>query len=168
MFKKSFLPMLVLALMALVVTPVQAKKNREFPLGCKQVGFQFKRGHLVLKPDNPSEPLLTIFFIHNRSDHPVQMAVVANPRDPFPVDQENVLEPDGWGAFVQNEPEVTFYCAAKDDSHHHMDCAEVLSACQYPNAKFAEHNTGTYWIATADTRNKAVKETIHAGVLLKW
>ena len=140
------------------------KTKRRFPLGCRPIGYEFKDNLLILKPVSNKERIQTLYLIHNVSHQPVYMEIKKLDTQAFSPSYENTINPNSWGAFALNQEVLQLSCSTHGSP---LDCWDILELCQYNNAKFAEHNQGTYWIVKSGSRSHAVYGAIHNGILLK-
>src|SRR3990167_2020548 len=107
---------------------------RKFPHGCREFGYDYKEGLLVLKPvpstkapstkdtkstctqeaQAPNEqaqletPIQTIYLMHNLSSQEILLKTKKSPEHPFTPTQENTIAPNHWAAFAVSESEVAF------------------------------------------------------------
>lgn len=142
-----------------------AKSGKQFPHGCRTVGYEFQHRLLLLKPVSETPKITTLYLIHNRSHYAVSLAVVKLSSQPFSPSYKNTISAGQWGAFALNQSLLQLSCNANG---FQVDCQNVLELCQYNRAKFAEHNQGTYWIIRDGSRHKAVRGSINNGILLRW
>ncbi len=158
----------------------------QFPRGCKPVGFQFKNGFLVLTPVSPQEgqssetapqtelessPKIPqgLYFLHNISQQRIQLKGYKLPDQIFSADHFNVIEPMQWGTFAVDDSMAVLRCdIGSTHESTRINCAETIEICQYPRAKFADHNKGTYWVSQSTTLHDAVQASDSNGILLRW
>lgn len=167
MLKKSIFPLLAFVLAALVLSANAEPK--QFPNGCKPVGFSYVDGKLVLTPIFTSENVQTIFLFHNRAGHPVRFVSEKMPGQDFVPQYIHSIDPDQWSAFSMSSKHLQFACSSHDgEISSPVSCSETLDVCQYPRAKFADHNSGTYWLKNGATLQEMIQIIVDDGILLRW
>jgi hypothetical protein len=115
-------------------------KETRYPIGCKPVGYEESLKVLSLFPGKEGA-LQSMYFFYNKRPDTV-LAV--------------------------GEPQVKFICSlgdGKKDYGQILDCAETIKVCEYVNVKFGLNNKGNYWIVESNTRNGAVNEVVHYGII---
>lgn len=144
-------------------------QNIKFPNGCKPLGFHYAEGKLFLAPVSASEHIQTIYLFHNHSMHAIDLVSEKLPDQDFAPQYAHKIEPDQWAAFALNSKHLQFLCSVKDgDISTAVSCAESIRICQYPRAKFADHNSGTYWLKSGSTLEEMVQIIAGDGILLRW
>jgi hypothetical protein len=158
--------------MALFISTIALAANalpKNFPKGCRPVGFTYEAGKLVLTPVSSSDNIQTVYLIHNNSAHPIKFTAEKIPGQDFVPQYINTIEAEQWSAFSMSNHRLQFMCEAGDgDSNAPTDCAQSIHICQYPRAKFADHNSGTYWLKSAMTLQEMVQAIADDGILLRW
>lgn len=150
---------------------VLASKPERFPLGCRETGFEFSGGDLLIKPVKPedAEQLQTVYFFQNTGTQTILLDTPSRKSDYTRARHTAEINPGEWASFATNESRIKFVCSlvseGMDDAP--TDCQQVMRVCQYPRAKFAQHNRGSYWIDKSNTRNGAVRSAIDHGILLR-
>ena len=146
------------------------RSRRKFPHGCRVVGFSFNNHRIVLKPANkenlsPDVPQ-TLYLIHNRSHHiGVQVEVPKSSAEPFSLTYKNTIKANQWAALSVDHSTMVFGCSTRSEGS--INCFRRVEICQYNNAKFASHNTGTYWVVNSGVQKTAVYGSIRSGILLR-
>jgi hypothetical protein len=136
-----------------------------FPRGCETNGFVFNHNFLILNPNGKQ----SFYLIENRTKETIRIQRHET-RDVFmsPKLITNLNSSD-WAAFASDEDHTYFKCAIKEnDSKVAVNCNDVLEVCQYPRARFALSNMGTYWVSTNKPLDMVVKEAVGKGIYLKW
>lgn len=160
---------LLLSAIPLVASAVTHSK---FPLGCRNIGFEFKKGLLHLKPSLKGKKYeQSLYFLHNITHQNILFAINKAPEHKFGPNYKNVISPGNWGVFAVDFKHFTFSCSERSFSGEAIsygdDCKQLVRVCQYNNAKFAEHNLGTYWNVSNTTRHEAIRSAIDSGILLR-
>lgn len=168
MFKKIVINC-ALIVVTLISFPSYAARNL-YPKGCEPKGYEYKDLALIFKPVGPTEKLQTLFLVHNISNYPVKLISQKLRHQAFAPKFKHIIDGQNWAVFVTNSSETHFKCVANNgyDSGAHVDCSQVLQICQYPRAKFAVHNRGTYWLAQTYSMKEAVRSAVKNGILLRW
>ncbi|KTD24734.1 enhanced entry protein EnhB [Legionella lansingensis] len=162
---KHFNNYLIVIIISMIALPIFARKDVAFR-GCMKVGFQFANKLFTLEPKIIGHPQ-TIYFIHNTSSNSIDLQVNKS-TDLTYVSYKNQIEANQWAAFATDEKRFTFACYLSDGANKDIDCQKVLEICQYTDTKFPEGNNGNYWAVKSDRLEKAVKDVIKQGILLKW
>lgn len=165
------LALFIIASLSVFISTNSLAAKRKFPHGCKPVGYQFTYGALELKPVSETQKIQTVYLIHNISHRVVELEAQKLAHHPVSPGYVTELDGDLWTAFVQDEPIVKFTCkfVYGDDEKQTTACNEVLELCQYPRAKFAGHNGGSYWVKQqGESLKQAIDSVIENGVLLRW
>jgi hypothetical protein len=148
------------------------KKIRKFPLGCREKGFSFENNVLSLHPNFEGKKYdQTLYFLHNITHQNIELTIKKAVGQRFGPNYKNVITPDNWAVFSLDFQHFKFICKEKsffaEAGAYGNDCSKLLEVCQYNNAKFAEHNLGTYWTVANKSRKHAVKSAIEHGILLR-
>lgn len=136
-----------------------------FPRGCETNGFGFSNHYLILNPEGKQ----SFYLIENRTNQTIRIQRHET-RDVFmsPKLITN-LNSSSWSAFASDEDHTYFKCAIKEDTNMvAVNCSDVLEICQYPRARFALSNMGTYWVSTNKPLDMVIKEAVGKGIYLKW
>lgn len=147
-----------------------ASKTMKFLHGCEEIGHEFQRGKLAFIPVQESEEDQTLYFIHNVSYDRIKIeSQKTYTTSLYPI-WETTINSDNWAAFAVDRDNITFKCYEDDygEFTREVNCRDVVEVCQFPRAKFAEHNQGNYWISTNRSKYGTRNEVIRKGVLLKW
>lgn len=142
---------------------------KQFPNGCKPVGFSYENGKLNLTPVSSSENVQTIFLFHNRSPQSIKFVSEKLPGQDFVPQYIHAMAPEQWSAFSISSKHLQFTCSSNDgEASSPISCEGSLDICQYPRAKFADHNSGTYWLKSASTMQEMIQVIVDDGILLRW
>jgi len=151
-------------------TTAKTTTPKPYPTGCKQVGFGFSNGVLVLEPYHKNiEQKQVVYFIQNTSKQEILFSDQQDPDAPYIMHHNNTLKPDQWAVFAADK--ITRFICSNNNKIQTLqsivDCENTIKVCEYANVKFALNNRGNYWAATNLSMSGAVTEIIHQGVLLK-
>jgi len=146
----------------------------KFPSGCRDLGHAFQYGDLILDPSY-AKTSQTLFFIYNTSGHDI--LIRKEPKQKYIPSYSNVVHLGEWGSFAMDLRQLKLSCNVvysfnpKDlrepKEVSPVDCSSVLKVCEYNNAKFAEHNKGSYWVMQSNTLKKSILGSIQSGILLR-
>jgi len=135
---------------------VSASARAAFPRGCESSGFGFNDPYVIF---NDTEQQ-TFFLIENHSTLPIQLERVETEDTFMSPKLESKLNPARWSAFASDMSHVHFQCFTRTEG--------ALTICQYPRAKFALSNKGTYWVSTNKPQKKIIHDATAKGILLRW
>lgn len=144
-----------------------AKKAKKFFPGCHQLGYTYDRGHLVLEPVQVEDYDQTLYFIHNNSSSQIKIQYYKSQATLHYPLWETSVRSDRWAAFATDKVGLQFQCLS-GYGNQVIDCSSVLQVCQFPRAKFAEHNRGNYWITSNRSKYSSRNAAIRKGILLRW
>ena len=158
---------------ALFVTPFAgftAKVDSEIrsPLGCKDVGYRFDLNVLELLPQK-IEDNQSLYFIYNKHNKPIDLYQMR------PSESEssqtvflNHTIPAGRWAVLSSSEKMNYICTVHDGKLSYgtiIDCQNGLKICEYARVKYGMNNRGNYWLSQGNSRDGAVREVIHYGII---
>ena len=136
-----------------------------FPQGCELSGFGFDDPYVIFN-DTGNQ---TYFLIQNHSNTPIELQRVETEDAFMSPKLQNKIAPNNWSAFASDISNVNFQCISINDKKPtRVNCRDVLTLCQYPRAKFALSNMGSYWVSTNHPQKQVIRESIKKGILLRW
>lgn len=178
--KKRLLLLSLISLSALVSTPVaarvkqgptapqaDAKDGDRFPIGCRPVGYEESLKVLSLFPGKEGA-LQSMYFFYNKLADNVSLYQMRDRDSEYSTRYNHTIRPNSWAVLATGEPLVKFICTLGDGKESYgqiVDCAETLKVCEYVNVKFGLNNKGNFWIVDSNTRNGAVSEVVHYGII---
>lgn len=137
-----------------------------FPRGCENSGFVFYRNFLVMNEHGKQ----SFFLIQNHSQEKIELEHFETKVDAFMSPKlEAQLNPTHWSAFASDIAQMYFRCYVRQGEERvAVDCANFLDVCQYPRARFALSNQGSYWVSTDKSQQQVIKEATAKGIFLHW
>jgi len=145
----------------------EKKDNYRFPIGCKPVGFEKKLRVLYLYPGKEGA-LQSMYFFFNQLPGPVSLYQMKDRASPYSTRFNHTIKGNSWAVLATGEPIVKFICSMGDGKKDYgkvVDCARAVKVCEYVNVKFGLNNKGNFWIVDSNTRNGAVNEVVHYGII---
>lgn len=142
-------------------------EETRFPIGCRPVGHTLDLKVLSLYPGQVSA-LQSLYFIYNSLPQTVSLYQMRDKDSEISTRYNHSIRGNSWAALATGEPFVQFICSlgdGKDGYGKIIDCAQSLKVCQYVNVKFGLNNKGNFWIVDSNTRNGAVNDVVHYGVI---
>jgi len=137
----------------------------DFPRGCESSGFGFDDPYVIFNDTDQQ----TFFLIKNHSDLPIQIERVETEDTFMSPKLQSKLNPSRWSAFAADISNVHFQCFIRTSGTPTLiNCRETLTICQYPRAKFALSNKGSYWVSTNKQRKTVIHDASKKGILLRW
>lgn len=154
------------ASIGLVATMSLAHAATELPRGCEKINFQFSAQQLILNEKGGQ----SLFLFHNRGVDAIELRRYPISSSFMGPSLSATLAPDNWGAFASDLPASSFSCrmVKEGKAQGKVNCAEVISVCEYPRAKFALSNMGNYWVSANKTQQAIVTDVANKGIYLRW
>lgn len=164
----SFILLFLLSLFTITLS-AEDKPKKFFP-GCHEVGHEFVNGRLVLKPVQVEDYDQTLYFVHNLSYDRVKLQYDRDSGSAIYPLWGASLKADRWASFATDKDDLQFQCFSDYSSgfSEPINCDSVIEVCQFPRAKFAEHNRGNYWIPSNKSKYSTRNDAIRYGILLRW
>ena len=144
-----------------------AKEEARFPIGCTPVGFTQHLRVLSLFPGKEGARQ-SLYFFYNQLPQTVSLYQMRDEDSEYSTRMNHIIGPHQWAALATGEPLVKFICSLGDGKVSYgkiVDCAETIKVCEYVHVKFGLNNKGNFWIADGNTRNGAVNEVVHYGII---
>lgn len=165
----STLVLFIPSVMAKKVTIASAetKQDNRFPIGCKPVGFKQSLKVLTLYPGKEGA-LQSMYFFFNQLPQPISLYQMRDKDSEYSTRYNHTILGNSWATLATGEPLVKFICTlgdGKDSYGQIIDCADSVKVCEYVNVKFGLNNKGNFWIVNSNTRNGAVNEVVHYGII---
>lgn len=145
----------------------EKKENSRFPIGCRPVGFEQSLKVLSLFPGREGA-LQSMFFFFNQKPESVNLYQMNDKSSAYSTRFNHSIKGSSWAVLATGEPLVKFICTLGDGKTSYgkiVDCAETVKVCEYVNVKFGLNNKGNFWIVDSNTRNGAVNEVVHYGII---
>lgn len=143
---------------------------KTFLPGCHQFGHEYIGGRLVFTPVKTEEYDQTIFFIHNIYSDTIQLKYHRTEKTALHPLWQAKVNYNRWAVFATDQQGLIFSCYDDYGSGEgqRIDCGSAIEVCQFPRAKFGEHNKGNYWVTNNQSKKGARNAAIRKGVLLRW
>jgi hypothetical protein len=160
---------LILTLIFLGVGAVFAgeEDDGKAPLGCRNSGYKFDLKTLQLFPgeigDNQS-----MYFLYNNLTQPVNLFQMHSDDSSGNTYLNHAINSRQWAVLSTSEKQVKFICTVPDAKSPYgrvIDCAESLLVCEYTNVRYGLNNRGNYWLVNSNTKNGAIREVVHYGII---
>lgn len=146
----------------------KAKKEAErFPIGCRPVGYQKRLKVLSLFPGKEGA-LQSMYFFYNKLPETVSLYQMRGEESEYTTRFNHIIKANSWAVLASGEPLVKFICTLGDGKSSYgkiVDCAKTVKVCEYVNVKFGLNNKGNLWIVDSNSRNGAVSEVVHYGII---
>lgn len=145
----------------------EKKDNGKFPLGCTAVGYQQNLKVLTLLPGKEGA-LQSMYFIYNKLPETISLYQMHDKESLYSYWLNHSIRGSSWAVLATGEKEVKFICTLGDGKKSYgriLDCADVIKVCEYVNVKFGLNNKGNFWIVDSNTRNGAVSQVVHYGII---
>lgn len=170
-----FISMHALTLQAADVKPTKSLSKEEkakrdelrFPIGCRPVGYKQHLKILTLYPGKEGA-LQTMYFFLNTMSQTVSLYQMRDKDSELSTRYNHTIKPNSWAVLATGEPLVNYICSLGDGKSGYgtiLDCADSIKVCEYVHVKFGLNNKGNFWIVDSNTRNGAVHEVVHYGII---
>jgi len=148
-------------------TVAEDEKETRYPIGCKPVGFEESLKVLSLFPGKEGA-LQSMYFFYNKRPETISLYQMREKDSEYSTRYNHSIRGNSWAVLAVGEPQVKFICSLGDGKKEYgkiLDCANTIKVCEYVNVKFGLNNKGNYWIVGSNTRNGAVNEVVHYGII---
>jgi len=149
------------------VAPVVAEDDAKRPLGCKDVGYRYTLNTLEVLPgaegDNQS-----LYFFYNHLTTPLKLYQMLGEKTRHQIFLNHTIPPHQWAALATGEENLKYICAVSDnqkDLGKVIECKDAVKVCEYARVKFGLNNRGNFWIVKGNSRQGAVAEVVHYGII---
>ena len=159
---------LMLLLLATGIAGHAAEKEKADdarPLGCRDIGYQFKLKILHLQPAGTERQ--SLYFVFNTSSRPVSLYQMLKDNSTHSMHLNHVIHGRQWAALSTNEKELKYICTVEDAKLSYgkiVDCGDTLKVCEYARVKYGMNNPGNYWFVDS-SRGGAVQQVLHYGII---
>lgn len=148
------------------------------PSGCKDAGYQFDLKTLKLLPSRAGGTQ-SLYLFRNISNQTVNLYQMRDGDSSRTMYLNHSINPGQWSAFATSETPIKYLCthtraasgkAAKTLSAYGdlADCSESVHVCEFVDVKFGLNNAGNFWFVNSSTRNGAVREVVHYGIIPEY
>ncbi|MCP0914095.1 endopeptidase IV [Legionella sp. 27cVA30] len=149
--------------------PKKEKPNeeRQNPLGCRDVGYQFELKVLELLPEAAGERN-SLYFILNKLDKPINLYQMRSNDSARSMYLNHVIQGNQWAVLSTCEKNLKYICTVNEGKSPYgkiVDCGESLQVCEYARVRFGLNNRGNYWVVKSTNRSGAVREVVHYGII---
>ena len=169
--KKYFVVVLVMMLVASLgwTAEISEKKDNDNrnPNGCLDVGYKFELQTLHLLPPEQGAQQ-SLYLVFNQLDVPLNLYQMRDSDGNRNLYLNHTINLHQWGVFSTGEKELKFICTVNDPKLRFgrvVNCADSVRICEYTNVIYGMNNRGNYWLVNSYTRNAAVREVVHYGII---
>lgn len=162
-----FLISMLLGSDAFAAKEAKEVEDNRMPLGCYNAGYQFDLKTLRLLPGEAGERQ-SMYFIFNTLNQKISLYQMRNEESSRSMYLNHVINARQWAVLSTSEKQVKFICTvpeAKSNYGKIVDCSESVQVCEYTNVRYGLNNRGNYWIVNSNTRNGALREVVHYGII---
>ncbi|KTD37501.1 enhanced entry protein EnhB [Legionella moravica] len=145
----------------------EKKDNNKFPIGCTPVGFKQSLKVLSLYPGKEGA-LQSMYFFYNQLPQSVSLYQMRDKESEYSTRFNHTIKANSWAVLATGERELKYICTLGDGKTSYgkiLDCADTIKVCEYVNVKFGLNNKGNFWIVDSNSRNGAVSEVVHYGII---
>jgi hypothetical protein len=154
------------ALIGLLMSPlIQAKEIEDkYPTGCRNVGYEYELKTVIFKPALKQ----SMYFIYNQLEHPVSLYQMLSDHSAQSLFMNHTVKPKQWTVLSSSANRMNYVCTIPDSKSKYgriVDCATSLKVCEFTNVKYGLNNRGNYWMVQSNTKNGALREVVHYGII---
>ncbi len=142
-------------------------KEEKNPLGCKNVGYRFKLKVLNLLPEEVGEKQ-SLYFIYNKTPNNVTLYQMRKHDSTRSLYLNHTIKAKQWAVLSTSESILKYICTIPDQKSTYgkvVDCAHVIHVCEYARVKYGLNNKGNFWVVDSNSRNGAVQDVLHYGII---
>lgn len=146
---------------------VKKKDEERFPIGCTPVGFKQDLKVLTLYPGKEGA-LQSMYFFYNKLPQTVSLYQMRDRDSEYTTRFNHSVTGSSWAVLATGERKLKFICTLGDGKAAYgkiVDCVDTIKVCEYVHVKFGLNNKGNFWIVDSNTRNGAVNEVVHYGII---
>ena len=143
------------------------KDGNRFPTGCTPVGYQESLKILTLFPGKESA-LQSMYFFFNKLPETVSLYQMRDNSSVYSTRFNHSIKGNQWAVLATGEPLVKFICTLGDGKSAYgkiVDCADTIKVCEYVHVRFGLNNKGNFWVVDSNSRNGAVSDVVHYGII---
>lgn len=147
-----------------VLTPRDESKS---PLGCRDLGYQFKLNVLEILPEATGDRQ-SLYFVFNRLNRPVSLTQMLGDNSTRSVPLNHVISARQWSVLATGESALKYICAVDATAASRgkiVNCSESVKVCEYARVKFGLNNRGNYWFLNSSSSSSAVSDVLHYGII---
>lgn len=144
-------------------TEIGEEKN---PLGCRDLGYEFKLKVLHLQPAEVGATQ-SLYFIYNRSYKPISLYQMLKDESTQSMFLNHVIHARQWAVLSTSQKELKYICTVDDGKSNYgkiVNCADNLKVCEYARVKYGLNNAGNFWLVDS-SRGGAVQEVLRYGII---
>jgi hypothetical protein len=146
--------------------PVTEKEDK-YPLGCKDIGYQFELKTLTLLPEQAGERQ-SLYFVFNALPTNINLYQMRKGDSTRTLYLNHVIHARQWAVLSTSEKELKYICTVDQEKLTYgkvVDCAQSIKVCEYARVKYGMNNQGNYWLVNSNTNGGAVREVLHYGII---
>ena len=148
-------------------TLLPAEDGERNPLGCRDVGYQFKLNAVEIQPTQEDDKQ-SLYFVLNRGRQPVHLYQMLQENSTRSTYMNHTISSKQWAVLATNEPHVTYSCSLDRNGDLYgkiVPCADYLKICEYTRVRFGLNNRGNFWVVNSNSRGGAVGDVVRYGII---
>ncbi len=118
---------------------IDSKKEEQYPIGCRPVGYKHHLHVLSLFPGKEGM-LQSMYFFFNKTDQTISLYQMRDQESEYSTRYNHIVRPRSWAVLATGEPLVKFICSLGDGKASYgqiIDCADTVKVCEYVNVNLA-------------------------------
>lgn len=145
----------------------EEKEDNRNPTGCNDVGYQFELKALKLLPNHDGVGQ-SLYVIYNQSNKPVTLFQMRESDSSHSMYFNHRINEKNYAILATCEQHMNYICTEENGKNAYgkiVDCKDKLRVCEYNHVKFGLNNKGNYWLVNSNSKNAAVREIVHYGII---
>ena len=143
-------------------------EDQSNPLGCKDVGYQYDLRVLELMPEAVHQRD-SLYFMFNKLNVPLNLYQMPEKDSTISLYLNSKLLPGQWSVLSTGENYLKFICTVDNGQPYGkvVDCADSIKVCEFANVKYGLNNHGNLWIVKNNSKNGALRDVNHYGIIAR-
>lgn len=147
----------------------EQEKKDDFrnPSGCLNTGYVFDLKTLKLESEKKGKAHAMFLFL-NKSNETINLFQMRSEESSRSMYLNHSIPAKQWGVYATSEQKIKYICTVPRAGSPYgeiVDCADHLKICEFTNVKFGLNNRGNYWLVNSSSKNSAVREIVHYGII---
>lgn len=110
----------------------------------------------------------SMYFLYNKANTAINLFQMRGEDSAHSAYLNHVIGARQWAVLSTNEKKVRFVCTVANSTSQYgdvIDCGQNIQVCEYTNVRYGLNNRGNYWLVNSNTKNSAINEVVHYGII---